>query len=193
MTYIGEPYDESYFHGNRDEGYTDYASINPAHWVAIADDIEAQIGPVSGLDTLDLGCGFGFLANELANRGAIVQGVDISSYAIAQAQSRFPSLTFIQTDAVLGLPFKVNYFRLVVAVGVTDCMPDEAALDILLDEVNRVLHPQGKGYILGSTTSDDPYFVKTPEQWNNKVIGGRDVVSEAVGHMLPWDTRVVVS
>lgn len=193
MPFVGEPYDASYFFGNSVEGYTDYTSISAEQWIAIADDIEAQIGPLSGVRTLDLGCAFGFLTDELARRGADIDGVDISAYCIAEAQNRFPLLTFQQADATLSLPYNNNHFRLIVAVGITDCMPDEATLDDLLSETNRVLHPQGSAYVLGSSRSDDPYLVKTPEGWNQKVIGGRLVVATPVGHMLPWDVRVVVS
>lgn len=191
MVYRGEPYDASYFFNS--VAYSNYAEIDPAYWANIADDIETQLGPVTGIKTLEIGCAFGFLANELANRGADIEAVDYSSYAIAEAQSRFPLLSFTEVDAVLGLPFSVNEFRLVITVGVTDCMTDEATLDILLNESNRVLHPQGTAYILGSASPVGPYLVKTPEDWNQKVIGGRTVVATAVGDILPWDVRIVVS
>lgn len=191
MAYRGEPYDASYFFNS--VAYSNYEEIEPEYWVNIADDIEAQLGPVTGIRTLEIGCAFGFLTNELANRGADIEAVDYSAYAIAEAQSRFPALSFIEVDAVLGLPFSVNEFRLVVTVGVTDCMTDEATLDTLLNEANRVLHPQGNAYILGSSSPVGPYFVKTPEDWNQKVIGGRTVVATDVGNILPWDVRILVS
>lgn len=42
--------------------------------------------PVSGLRTLDVGCGGGILAESLANKGADVLGIDLSSKALKVAQ-----------------------------------------------------------------------------------------------------------
>lgn len=196
MPYIGEPYDASYFKGTRPEGYTDYDDHNPAIWVNIVDDIEAQIGPVSGVRTLDLGCAFGYLSNELALRGADLESVDISAYALAEAAIRFPSLSLTQQDITIsdGLPWGNNRFRLVVATMITECMNNETEVDQLLNEANRVLHPQGSAYILGADHDrGDGYWWKLASEWEGKVIGGREVVAEQVGHILPADVRVVIS
>ncbi len=48
------------------------------------------IGDVSGLTVLDAGCGEGYLARILAERGAIVTGIDISPRLIAMAQVKNP-------------------------------------------------------------------------------------------------------
>jgi ubiquinone/menaquinone biosynthesis C-methylase UbiE len=194
MPYIGEPFDASYFKGTRPEGYTDYDDHNPAIWVNIVDDIEDQIGLVSGIKTLDIGCAFGYLSNELASRGALVESIDISTYALNEAQTRFPSLSYTQVDTTQLLPWGNNFFRLVVATMITECMNNETEVDQLLNQANRVLHPQGSAYILGADHDrGDGYWWKLASEWEGKVIGGRDVVAEQVGHILPADVRVVIS
>ena len=89
--YRGEPYDDVYFRTlsqTRPEGYHDYVRFldfaqGQNLWVNIANDIEAQpqIGPVAEMDVLDAGCAYGYLTNELAQRGANVIGIDLSAWA----------------------------------------------------------------------------------------------------------------
>jgi SAM-dependent methyltransferase len=195
MPYVGEPFDAEYFKGSRPEGYTDYDDQFIDTWTNIADDIEAQIGPVNGLDVIEFGSAFGYLAAELESRGANVEAVDISAYAIAQAAIRFPSLSLTQADPVTEvLPWGNNSFRLLVATMLVECMNSEAEVDLLLNEGNRLLHPQGSAYILGADHDrGDGYWWKTADDWNNKVIGGRTVVAAEVGAFLPADVRIVIS
>jgi 2-polyprenyl-3-methyl-5-hydroxy-6-metoxy-1,4-benzoquinol methylase len=47
-------------------------------------------GPVAGLRVLDLACGDGVLARELARRGAAVTGLDLSSELLARARRHDP-------------------------------------------------------------------------------------------------------
>jgi 2-polyprenyl-3-methyl-5-hydroxy-6-metoxy-1,4-benzoquinol methylase len=200
MAFKGSPFDPTYYEQRdnptdpqRGDGYTSYEEINPAHWVAIADDIEAQTGLVSGKDVLEAGCAYGFLANELASRGANVEGFDISSYAIGEAQARFPALTFTEADLAAGIGGPPNRYDLFVAVGITDCMPDNPTLFALLNEFDRLLKPNGDGYILGSETSDDDYLIKSPAEWGLLAVPGRILTPAFVGDVLPWDIRVVIS
>ncbi|HKD50702.1 MAG TPA: class I SAM-dependent methyltransferase [Candidatus Acidoferrum sp.] len=56
------------------------------------------LAPKAGERILDLGCGTGALAAEIAARGAEVLGVDRSEEMIAQALKRFPALRFEVMD-----------------------------------------------------------------------------------------------
>lgn len=192
MTYIGEPYDESYYIGNRPEGYTDITDIR--YWSLIVDDIEARLGPIAGLGVLDLGCAYGGLAAELAARGANVIGVDISLHAVSVAQTRFPGITFVQSDG-LNLPFANNFFDLAVASRISTCMPDIATLKDLVREIRRKVKAQGAAYILEDLTNIF-YFTITEEQWQTEVSSlfpGKDVEVVLVGDRLPADVRIVVT
>lgn len=127
MSYRGEPYDKNFFGGNYPQGYSDY-TWESNRVQARADDIESYRS-VDGQDVLVVGCAFGYLVNELVNRGANVSGMDISSYAIQQAQSLFPTLTFIEAD-FLTYNFKPNRLDLIVCINVIDVLIDKnQALD----------------------------------------------------------------
>lgn len=192
MTYIGEPYDESYYVGDRPEGYTDITDIH--YWPLIVDDIEDRLGSIAGLDVLDLGCAYGGLAAELASRGANVTGVDISLHAVSVAQTRFPGITFIQADG-LNLPFANNFFDLVVTSRVSTCMPDVATLKDFIREIRRKVKAQGAAYVLEDLTNIY-YFTITEEQWQTEVeslFPGKDVEVTLVGDRLPADVRIVVT
>jgi ubiquinone/menaquinone biosynthesis C-methylase UbiE len=192
MPYIGEPFDASYYIGNRPEGYTDITEI--AYWSLIADDIEARLGSVSGLDVLEIGCAYGDLSAELASRGANMVGYDISSHAIGEAQTRHLGITFQQGDAI-SMPFSNNSFDLVVASEIISCMPDIGTLKDLIREVRRKVKAQGAAYILELLNSIY-YFTITEEQWQTEVeslFPGKDVEVLLVGHRLPSDVRIVVT
>jgi trans-aconitate methyltransferase len=57
------------------------------------------LSPRAGERILDLGCGTGALAWQIADSGAIVLGVDASASMIAQAQKNYPQLDFRVGDA----------------------------------------------------------------------------------------------
>lgn len=192
MSYIGEPFDADYYIGNRPEGYTNITKI--AYWSLVADDIEARLGPVSGLNVLEIGCAYGDLAAELASRGANVVGYDISAHAIGEAQARHPGIVFQQGDAV-SMPFSNKSFDLVVASEIASCMPDVATLKDLIKEVRRAVKSQGTAYIL-ELLSSIYYFTIAEEQWQTEVeslFPGKDVEVMLVGHRLPSDVRIVVT
>src|SRR5512145_928929 len=57
------------------------------------------LAPQPGEQILDLGCGTGHLAYQMAERGVQVIGLDNSADMIQMAQQNYPDLTFIQGDA----------------------------------------------------------------------------------------------
>src|SRR5690242_13396657 len=58
-----------------------------------------DLSPQTGERSLDLGCGTGHLANEIAKAGPIVHGIDRSPEMIAQARLNYPELSFEIADA----------------------------------------------------------------------------------------------
>ncbi len=91
---------------------------------------------------LDIGCGSGYGAAELARSAVLVAGVDPSVEAIAQACSAYasPNLRFLRADAV-ALPFRDAAFDLVTAFEVIEHV---AEWPKLLAEARRVLGPGGQ-------------------------------------------------
>jgi len=57
------------------------------------------LAPNEGETILDLGCGTGDLAKELADYGSEITGVDKSKKMIEQARAKFPTITFMVQDA----------------------------------------------------------------------------------------------
>lgn len=204
--YIGEPYTESYFHTFsqiRPEGYHDYSRFldfaqGQNLWENIADDIEATTGLVSGKDVLHVCCEYGYLTNILTTRGANVIGVDLSTWAISQAQSLFPALTFVEADFV-SAGFGLNQFDLLVVVGWVERMPTDPDIADLMQECGRVTHPTGTMYFLIDYDETDPiYQNKTASEWlailEAGIPGPYDFAVEDVGHLpLYYRSRVVVT
>jgi len=104
---------------------------------------ERFAGEWTGKRVLDLGCGGGFLAEELARRGARVTGIDPSPGAIAaaRAHARAGGLNIAYVEGVgEALPFDDASFDHVVCV---DVLEHVQSLDRVLAEVARVLRPDG--------------------------------------------------
>ncbi len=59
----------------------------------------AQLKPQPGEHILDLGCGTGQLAQQIAKSGAEVIGIDSDRAMITQAQANYPHITFQVADA----------------------------------------------------------------------------------------------
>lgn len=57
------------------------------------------LAPQPGEKILDLGCGPGQLTQKIAERGAVVTGLDASPEMIAQARQNYPALRFVLQDA----------------------------------------------------------------------------------------------
>jgi SAM-dependent methyltransferase len=71
----------------------------------LGDDLLELLGPVSGMRVLDLGCGTGRHAGELASRGADVVGLDADASMLDRARREHPGARYVQMGAdVLSLP-----------------------------------------------------------------------------------------
>jgi SAM-dependent methyltransferase len=99
-----------------------------------------RLGAVQGLEVLDLGCGHGWLAEELRRAGARVTGIDGSGALLAEARLRYPAVVFEQQDLALGLPWTGRQFDRIVANMV---LMDIPVLDRLLADVAAALRPEG--------------------------------------------------
>lgn len=95
------------------------------------------IGDVAGRAVLDIGCGDGTLAAELARAGARVTGLDPDAAMLRVAAARDIALVQGRIEA---LPFATARFDLVTAVTVLCFVHDEATA---WREMARVLRPGG--------------------------------------------------
>ncbi len=105
---------------------------------------------LENLKILDLGSGTGRNANYLAELGAQVFGLEISATAVKVARERAKeldiSVEYYQCSIGEKYPFEDNYFDLVLDITSSNSL-DEQELEIYLNEVNRVLKPDGNFFV----------------------------------------------
>lgn len=88
---------------------------------------------------LDLGCGPGIYAKILKKRGAKVYGIDLSTREIEIAKSHVKGVDF-RVGSAYRLPYKSNYFDIVVAALVVEHFDD---VDKAFRQVRKVLKKNG--------------------------------------------------
>jgi ubiquinone/menaquinone biosynthesis C-methylase UbiE len=144
---VAAHWDRRAAHFDEDFGHSIRTPAERAAWDRILDLIVADRG---ALDVLDVGCGTGFLAFELAGRGHRVVGVDFAPAMIEAARrkaaERPASVRFEAADAEQ-LPFAAGRFDLVVSRHVLWTLPHP---DAAIDEWIRVLRPGGRLAVIDS-------------------------------------------
>ncbi|MFO0558207.1 MAG: methyltransferase domain-containing protein [Polyangiales bacterium] len=107
--------------------------------------IEASLGVEKGASVLDVGCGIGRQAVELATRGYEVLGLDLSlamlSRASDNAQNRGAKLNFLQSD-MLEMEF-TELFDAAYCVGSTFGFFDDDKNADVIQRLHRALKPGG--------------------------------------------------
>ena len=124
---------------------------------------------------LDLGCGVGDFAAELARAGAEVVGIEVAEAALARARARHPGLDFRVARVDGPLPLPDGSFDLVWASEVIEHIADTARW---LSEVRRVLAPGGR------------LLITTPSHGRLRLaVGGIERFSEPLGDHLHLYSR----
>ena len=162
-------FDEDFGHSIRTPG-------ERAAWNRILD----LVLPARGaLDALDVGCGTGFLALELAARGHRVTAVDFAPAMLAEARrkaaERGASIRFEEADAEQ-LPFASGRFDLAISRHLLWTLPHPAAA---IDEWIRVLQPGGRLVIL-----DGQFDVGAPAKSGGSARGSAEYA--AISDRLPF-------
>jgi SAM-dependent methyltransferase len=103
-----------------------------------------HIGDVAGRDILEIGCGDGDLAVQLAGLGGHVSAIDVSEQMVAAARQRAAE-HHTSVDIRLGIaqqiPFEDGSFDVVVAVTILCFVRDAIPV---FQEIARVLKPGGR-------------------------------------------------
>ena len=99
-----------------------------------------ELLPGLGRRTLDLGCGEGRVARDLAALGHVVTGIDASSAMVAAAREAHPDGEYVVGNAA-SLPFAEASFDLVVAY---NSLMDVDDVQGAVGEAARVLEPGGR-------------------------------------------------
>lgn len=134
--------------------YLKHQSKNPLQRFLIKNfnkSLISLIEPLSPKTILDVGCGEGFILNELTLKhvGQKIEGVDNSKTALSLGKKLFPRLSLKYAD-IYHLPYQNNSFDLVVCLEVLEHLknPEKA-----LDEILRV----SKGSVIISVPNE-PFF-----------------------------------
>lgn len=129
-----------------------YAEEFPEHYRSyiLERKIGAMLGELPPAETeargLDLGCGHGWYASELARRGYRMHGVDPSRGQIEQAKEHCRTQqTHVELATYDGaqLPYPDGYFDFAYSINVLHHVPTPEQQRALLAEVLRVLKPGG--------------------------------------------------
>lgn len=127
----------------------------------IADEIESHRS-LADARVLDIGCQTGALTCVMAERGAIVTGIEPEEWVLEagrlRAQGWGVTATFL-TAVGESLPFEDRSFDVVTFVDVIEHCRDA---DACLREIARVLAPEGIAYIYGPNRFSPHWFKRDP-------------------------------
>jgi ubiquinone/menaquinone biosynthesis C-methylase UbiE len=124
---------------------------------------------------LDIGCGTGEFAAQMARARARVTAADVAQAALRRARSRHPDLEFTLVPIEGELPFADNAFDLVWASEVIEHIADTGRW---LSEIRRVIAPGGR------------LLLTTPSHGRLRVaLAGLERFSEPLGDHLHLYTR----
>jgi 2-polyprenyl-6-hydroxyphenyl methylase/3-demethylubiquinone-9 3-methyltransferase len=92
-----------------------------------------QLVPLSGLRTLDVGCGGGILADAMARKGAQVLGIDLATKALRVAQlhaleAQTPNVQYRETSAEALAAEMPGQFDVVTCMEMLEHVPDPASV-----------------------------------------------------------------
>ncbi|MFF2910747.1 class I SAM-dependent methyltransferase [Paenibacillus sp. NPDC057934] len=117
---------------------------------------------------LDVGCGYGRTLEELYQLGyANLIGIDFSEGMINRGQSQFPHLD-LRVKETDQLNFPDESVDAVILFAVLTCIKTNEEQQILIDEINRVLKPNGVLYVNDFLLNTDERNVERYEKFQDK-------------------------
>lgn len=149
------------------------------YWNSVANDkefttpfhIETFSNVVSTEDRiLDVGCGYGRTLNELYCKGyKNLYGIDFSNKMIERGEKQFPWLNLIEQEDDK-IPFEDSSFESIILFAVLTCIVDDNHQISLINEIRRVLKPNGILYIndfmLNTDERNIERYMKFEEKYN---------------------------
>lgn len=147
---IASQFGAEYWDGPRRYGYGGYRY--DGRWRALAERLAELYGLRAGRRVLDVGCGKGYLLYELLQvvPGLVVEGIDISAYAIANAKEEVRGS--LRVGDAAALPYADRSFDLVISLGTLHNLP-VADLWSALREITRVGNGAG-AYVMVESYRD---------------------------------------
>ena len=115
---IARRFDKEFFDGDRKNGYGGYY-YNPKFWTEVVKDLNNFYKLKNGSKILDIGCGKGFMLFDFMklNPNFVLEGIDISDYAITNAIPEVKK--FLKVGDAKSLPYEDNSFDLVISINTT--------------------------------------------------------------------------
>ena len=115
---IARRFDKEFFDGDRKNGYGGYY-YNSKFWTEVVKDLNNFYKLKNGSKILDIGCGKGFMLFDFMklNPNFVLEGVDISDYAITNAVPEVKK--FLKVGDAKSLPYEDNSFDLVISINTT--------------------------------------------------------------------------
>jgi len=137
--------DDAYPHHLYDPEYFAHISRDTAsvHWRLRW--LDAMLPVRDGDRIVELGCGGGRVSAHLAERGAVVEAVDLAPEAVAYAAERWaalPNLSFHACDATCCDHLESGSFDAAVSADVVEHVCDDT-MRAMLKEAHRLLKPDG--------------------------------------------------
>ncbi|MBF0274333.1 MAG: class I SAM-dependent methyltransferase [Nitrospinae bacterium] len=107
--------------------------------------IDDFINNYKGLNVLDLGCGEAKNAIYLSNKGCFVDAIDISKFAIKNANDRLLKNKRIKLKQADVLKFKLseNHYDIIIAYGLFHCLKEKSEIIYLISKCMNSLKLNG--------------------------------------------------
>ena len=119
-------------------------------------------GALEGKKVLEIGCGGGLVASDIARSGAKLTAIDLTQTAINTTTERFSQMKLKgdirQADAE-NMPFNDASFEFVVSWGV---IHHSGNMQKIVDEIYRVLKPGGRAFIMVYSKNSLRYRIFVP-------------------------------
>lgn len=134
---IAKQFDQKYFDGDRRHGYGGY-SYNPKFWTEVVKDFIQHYHLTAKSKILDVGCAKGFMLYDFkkALPELIVQGIDISTYAVENSLPEIKPFLSVGNAKDLS-KFKDKEFDLVISINTLHNLPLEDCKKAL-KEIQRI-------------------------------------------------------
>jgi SAM-dependent methyltransferase len=133
---IAQKFGKEFFDGSRKHGYGGF-SYNPRFWQPVIPTFKEYYNLDKNSKILDIGCAKGFMLYDFQKEilGIAVKGIDISKYAIENAQDEVKD--YLQVADARRLPFDDNSFDLVISITTLHNLNKED-MKVALKEIMRV-------------------------------------------------------
>jgi len=125
--------------------------------------ISKQLPTEKDIKVLDLGCGDGWLTQELSERFENITGCDVSESLIAAAKRRYNN-NFVIADFSAPTKFSDNQFDLIVINMAAHCIQNQ---EFAFKEIHRILKSDGSVIV----TIPNPYYAYPVGVWKRGLIG----------------------